>query len=84
MRHQLRCFLAVITDLQSADFDVLQEKIIRPDGRDAARREPNDDNPSTPGDGSQCRVEHITADHVQYDIGSGAVGCSVHLVAKTV
>src|SRR5215472_11945420 len=77
--------LLVITDLQTADFDILHQQVVCSDLRDhLPAGEANHNHPATPGECTQCRLEHLAADRIEDDVGSLAAGCFAYLRPQAV
>src|SRR5215467_8167458 len=77
--------LLVITDLQTADFDILHQQVVCSDRRDdLPASEANDNHPAPPGECAQRRLEHLAADRIKDDVGSLAACRIAHLRPQTV
>src|SRR5215471_12359176 len=64
-RHLARHALAVVADLEPADFDVLHQQIVRLDDRNAPGREADHHQPAAPGDGADGGLENVAAERVE-------------------
>jgi len=84
LRHQLGRALAVIADLEAADFDILDQQIIGLDARDAAGGKPDHHQAAAPGERAQRRLERVAADRVEHDVDAVAVVVREHLFAQRV
>src|SRR6185437_8531080 len=74
--------LAIIADLQTARFDVLEKEIIGFQCGNPARGKSNHNDPAAPGERAHCGIEDVTAQCLDYDIDSLIVVSCINLLAQ--
>src|SRR6185437_11393576 len=80
--HRLRPVPAIRAPEEANDVDVLDQREVGGNLRDAARGKADDDDAALPGDRAQARIERIAADGIVDDIDAATAGDRLDALAE--